>query len=103
MIKKILFAGIILFFTGIISDAGADPNSALTIYPNPVYEGSVQISSGVQMEKVEIMSIVGDIVYLEELEPSKSVRLNFDLKTGVYLIRVTYTDKKSETKKIWVN
>jgi len=81
----------------------ADTPAGTTIYPNPVNDGNLNVSAELQIEKVEILNIVGEIVFQQELEPSKSVRLNFDLKTGIYLIRVTFVNNTIDTKKIWVN
>ena len=103
MKKNLLITGIILLIAGFLN-ISADGPPGLTIYPNPVYNGNLNVSADIQIEKVEIFNIVGEVVFQQqELEPSKSVRLNFDLKSGIYLIRVTFINNTIDTKKIWVN
>lgn len=108
MHKTILITGLILLLSGIASDQGYSGNfvynpEKVTVYPNPVVDGNLEIKADVKMEKIEIMSIVGQIVYSQELEPSYSVRLSFDLETGIYLVKITFIDKTNSTKRIWVN
>ena len=108
MHKTILITGLILLLSGIASDQAYFSSFAytpvkVTVYPNPVINGNLEIRADVKMEKIEIMSIVGQIVYSQELEPSNSVRLSFDLETGIYLVKITFIDKTNSTKRIWVN
>jgi hypothetical protein len=108
MRKTIFITGLILLLSGIASDQGYsgyfvyNPEK-VTVYPNPVIDGNLEIKADVKMEKIEIMSIVGQIVYSQELEPSNSVRLSFDLEKGIYLVKITFIDNTNSTKRIWVN
>lgn len=108
MIKKAILAGLLLIFSGLAVDEAyigsfaTDPVN-VSLYPNPVNEGNLEIKADLKVEKIEIMSIVGQIVYTQELEPSNNVRLNFDLEKGLYLVKITFIDKTSSTKRIWVN
>ncbi|MBN1952548.1 MAG: T9SS type A sorting domain-containing protein [Bacteroidales bacterium] len=90
----------ILTLTGI--QALANDNS-LRIYPNPVVDETISIESEQEFQKIEILSIVGHVVQSEEPEPSNSVRLKVNLQPGVYLIRITFSDKTMNTKRIRVN
>jgi hypothetical protein len=75
----------------------------LKIFPNPVVDGVLSINSDIEIEKIEILSIVGQLVYTQELEPSNSVRLNLDqIHSGIYLIKVSFVNNASDTKRIWV-
>lgn len=75
----------------------------LRVFPNPVIDGELSIQSDEQIKRVEILSIVGQIVHSQELEPSNSVRLYLDkVKSGIYLLKVSFTDNSSDTKRIWV-
>ena len=108
MNKKVIITGLILVLSGIALDRSYSGNYTydpvrVSVYPNPVVDGNLEIKADLRFEKIEIMSIVGQIVYSEELEPSNSVRLNFDLETGIYLVKITFIDKTSSTKRIWVN
>ena len=102
-ITGLLFLGITLtgnsFPSGTLDNAPAN----LKIFPNPVVDGSVAITSETQIKAIQILSIVGQVVYTNELEPSNSVRLYLDqIQPGIYLMKVTFIDKTSDTKRIWV-
>jgi len=108
MRTKIFIAGLILILSGIALNQGYCSTyvyapEKVTVYPNPVIDGNLELKADVKIEKIEIMSIVGQIVYSQELEPSNSVRLSFELETGIYLVRITFIDKTNSTKRIWVN
>lgn len=108
MRKTVLITGFILLLSGIVSEQGFSGNfvynpERISVYPNPVIDGNLLIQADEKIEKIEIMSIVGQIVYSKELEPSNSVRLNFELEKGIYLIRVTFIDKTNSIKRIWIN
>lgn len=75
----------------------------LNIFPNPVEDGSLSINSDIQIKKIEILSIVGQVVLTQELEPSNSVRLYLDqIQSGIYLIKISFINNTSDTKRIWV-
>ena len=108
MIKRVFILGLFLIFAGLVFDRGYYDTSAyepvnVSVYPNPVTDGNLDVRADLKFEKIEIMSIVGQIVFSEELEPANSVRLNFKLQNGIYLVKVTFIDKTSSTKRIWVN
>lgn len=106
---KILIIHLALFGVALYGNSsgemtGDDQKATVKVFPNPVVDGTISISSDIQMEKIEILSIVGQLVYTQELEPSNSVRLNIDqLESGIYLIKVSFIDNTSSTKRIWVN
>jgi hypothetical protein len=73
------------------------------VYPNPVTDGYVILKTEADIKRIEIVSIVGQIIYTKELEPTSSVRLNLDqIQSGIYLMRVSYTNNTSNTQRIWV-
>lgn len=75
----------------------------MKVFPNPVVDGTLSIDSDSKIIKIEILSIVGQVVYIHEPEPSNSVRLFLNtIKSGVYLIKVSFVDSTSDTKRIWV-
>lgn len=70
----------------------------IAVYPNPASE--YLIVSGLEgVSKVEILSITGQLV--QSLEFENEVRLNLNLNTGMYLVKVTNNNQTS-TKKIIV-
>jgi hypothetical protein len=108
MMRRLLVIGLILTFSGMVWDTGyhsviADNPVSVSVYPNPVVDGNLFIKADLKIEKIEIMSIVGQIVFSQKLDPLYSVRLNLDLQTGIYLVKIFFIDKTSITKRIWVN
>lgn len=101
MILRLFIITSILFFVG--SKNFANDNNKLRVFPNPVVNDVVSIVSNQEFQKIEILSIVGHVAHSEELEPSNSVRLKVNLQPGVYLMRITFTDKTMSTKRIRVN
>ncbi len=85
------------------ADIVEEKPATLKVFPNPVVDGTLSIDSDNTIEKIEILSIVGQVVYIQELEPSNSVRLFLNnIKSGVYLVKVSFVDNTSDTKRIWV-
>jgi hypothetical protein len=77
--------------------------ASISVYPNPVSNGFVTVTSDQRIEKVEILSILGEIVVTEDFEATNSVKLNLNLESGIYLIKVSFTNNTYNTKRIWVN
>jgi hypothetical protein len=103
LIIGLAFSGFALNGISSSTEAIDDRPATLKIFPNPVVDGTLSINSDIQIEKIEILSIVGQLVYTQELEPSNSVRLYLDqVKSGIYLIKVSFIDNTSDTKRIWV-
>lgn len=82
---------------------GALSNAQVIIYPNPVTEGNITLKSDQRIEKVEILNILGQIVQTEDLNSVYISKLDIDLQSGIYLIRIIFTDKTYSTKRIRVN
>ena len=84
------------------SDFSGEVN--ISLYPNPVVDGTLTVSAEKEITRLDIVNIVGEhILSEEEPEPSTSVRLDVNnLKSGIYLIKVTFVDNTSNTKRIWV-
>ncbi|MBA7526727.1 hypothetical protein ES705_18897 [subsurface metagenome] len=73
------------------------------IFPNPVTEGIISVISEKVIERIEILNIVGQKILTKEPEPSNSVKLKINnLKTGIYLVRISFTDNTSSIKRIWI-
>lgn len=95
---------LILTLTGLnAAIAAPDKLQEFNVYPNPVVNNELTIKAEIEFNKIEILSIVGLVVYSEELEPSKSVRLGINFQSGIYLLRISYTNKTNFTERIWVN
>lgn len=112
MIKHLKILGIMilaLISLQVFASDGPDnkdgeKQNEVVIYPNPVAEGSVSVQSDLEFGLVEIVSIVGRIVYSQELEPTISARLNLgNVPSGIYLMRITFTDNTTITRRVRVN
>lgn len=108
--RKIFIIGVLAIATGIAVKA-SDPfflsnnnkQVSIKLYPNPVTEGYFTINANIQIRKVEISNILGQLVLSEELEPSNSVRLDINnLETGIYLIKITFSSNTTSTERIWI-
>lgn len=74
--------------------------SEFKLYPNPVYNGLVHITTKNNKEKqITIFNVFGEIVLLERIK-DKSLDIS-RLVPGVYVVRVT-ENKKSITRKLVV-
>jgi len=82
---------------------GNNTTAKITIYPNPVSNNNLTIISDQKIEKIEILSILGQAVITEKIDNLTSVKLNIDLEAGIYLFKITFSDQTYNTKRIWVN
>jgi hypothetical protein len=82
---------------------GINTTAEITIYPNPVNNGNITVTSDQKIEKIEIHNILGQVAFTEEIDNITSVKLTIDLEAGIYLVKITFTDQSYNTKRIWVN
>ncbi len=123
MKKIILLAAVILLlissFTGYGSADGSDravllshletlspaqPETEIEIFPNPVTESRLTISSAYPMVSVQILNITGKIVFTQEFQPATG-RAEVDLnkpEKGIYLVRISFSSNEIHTEKIMV-
>jgi hypothetical protein len=80
------------------------PERDVELYPNPVTDGRLTISSSENIESVQILNITGKIVFNQEYDSNtSSVYLELDkLEKGVYLVRIHFGGKEYHTEKIMV-
>jgi Secretion system C-terminal sorting domain len=77
-------------------------NVDLRILPNPASD-VLNITSRFGFEKIELLSITGQIL-LTELTTDKSQQLNLaDFAEGIYFVKISYANGQSVTKKVIVN
>jgi hypothetical protein len=102
---------LVLVSISIVSLNAADPNVSATeqsnnlkLYPNPVtYGDALTISADKDIERVEVMNIVGQVMKIENFVMVPEVKLNIDeLKEGIYFIKILFVDNTSSTKRLWV-
>jgi hypothetical protein len=90
----------------------ADPNytsvnenstsGSLNIYPNPIVNQNFTLRANKQMKSVQILGITGKVVFSADFEvASKTENVQFGaLQTGLYLVKVVFTNNSSITQKI---
>jgi hypothetical protein len=80
------------------------PEREIEIFPNPVTEGRLTISSNDEIFSIKIMNITGKTVFSEEYESGmKSMVVELDkLEKGIYLVRLGFSDETTYTGKIMV-
>lgn len=81
------------------SSINEDFNSNFSIYPNPASD-LISIHSNKLIDKVELYSVIGQLVLLEEIN-TKHINTQ-QVKPGLYLMKI-YSDDKINTKKILIN
>ena len=84
--------------------APEDPVKKVEVYPNPMTDGILTLKTEEQMLSVQILSITGKIVFNQEYQPGTyDVILELSkLEKGIYLIRISFSDKKVHTEKLMV-
>jgi len=89
------------FYVTTITD---EPEREIEIYPNPVTEGRLTITSSEYILSVQILNITGKIVYNQDYEPNTStVVIELDKpEKGIYLVRIGFAGKVTHTEKIMV-
>jgi hypothetical protein len=82
----------------------AGSSSWLTVYPNPVISDRFTISSTFTVKEIEIFSVIGQSVYKQAgKKGQQQVEIGpIALEKGMYLVKVTSTNKESAVKKILV-
>lgn len=77
-------------------------NVNVTLFPNPVTNGEVNIESEKNMTAVELINTLGQTIIRENLQSStKNYSLNLNtINNGVYFVKVTFKDKNSLIRKI---
>jgi hypothetical protein len=87
------------YFLGIENKNGP----SVELYPNPATNAQVTISAEKEIQKIQLLNIVGEQVRVEEPESSNTVKLALeDIKNGIYIVKITFTDNTSTTKRLWV-
>ncbi|MDZ7742094.1 MAG: lamin tail domain-containing protein [Bacteroidota bacterium] len=72
------------------------------MYPNPVQDGQFSISSPEQIRSVEIVNLMGSVVYRQQLSNmaySMEVKLE-QAEKGIYFVMIHFGNKSSQTRKI---
>jgi hypothetical protein len=85
--------------------AGPDePEREVELYPNPVTEGQLTVNARQSIQSIQVLNITGKIVFNEEYQPNTTsvvIDLN-ELEKGIYLVRISFSNKELHTEKIMV-
>jgi hypothetical protein len=86
------------------TESDGQPERDIEIFPNPVTEGRVTITSSESILSVQILNITGKMVLSQEYEPNtNSVVVELDkLEKGIYLVRIGFAGKVTHTEKIMI-
>jgi len=76
----------------------------VNLYPNPVTDGVLKVNTNHNIKMVEIINVIGQTVQ-KEVNNENSTEMTVELanmQKGMYLVRVTFENKKSIIKKVLV-
>jgi hypothetical protein len=76
----------------------------IELYPNPITDGHLTITSSESIQSVQILNITGKIVFNQDFQPNtNTVDLELDkLEKGIYLVRIGFLGKETHTEKVMV-
>jgi hypothetical protein len=76
----------------------------VNVYPNPVINNQINVTTNRDIQSIKILSIVGSVVLDREYEAgTTNVQLDLDkLSKGLYLIKIKFDEEKTYTEKIMV-
>ncbi|MBN2273350.1 MAG: T9SS type A sorting domain-containing protein [Bacteroidales bacterium] len=83
---------------------GEIPELVVSVYPNPVHDGKINIITSQHIKSIKLLTIVGSVVFDEEYVAGiTSVQLDLDkLNKGLYLLKVEFSKENIYTEKIMV-
>jgi len=89
-----------LTYQGINELSNVNSDVDISIYPNPA-ENEITFSSSVEIKKIEILNLLGQIIYTKDMK-STNTKINIsNLAKGNYIAKI-YTDNGVATKKFIV-
>jgi trimeric autotransporter adhesin len=68
-----------------------EQKAKLSAYPNP-NNGMFTVSSSIPMMRVEVVNVVGQVVYEQNMNGQTKVDINFEGAPGIYFVRIVTTD-----------
>jgi hypothetical protein len=76
----------------------------VNVYPNPVINNQINITTNRDIQSIKILTIVGTVVLDREYEAgTTNVQLDLDkLSKGLYLLKIKFDEEKTYTEKIMV-
>jgi hypothetical protein len=80
------------------------PERSIELFPNPVTEGRLTVSSSDNILSVQILNITGKVIFHQEYQPNTTtVEIELDKQEkGIYLVRINFANKEIHTEKIMI-
>ena len=89
-------------FSALVIPGGSEKPD-VSIFPNPLLDGKLNINSSETIKEIVILSIVGKIVYNEKIEDKNKVTLDLDnLDKGLYIVKVKLNENQTITEKLMI-
>ncbi|MBN1789400.1 MAG: T9SS type A sorting domain-containing protein [Bacteroidales bacterium] len=91
-------------FSFAIQESAGQQERDVEIFPNPVTEGRVTITSSESILSVQVLNITGKMVFNQDYQPNtNSVVVELDkMEKGIYLVRIVFPGKITHTEKIMI-
>ncbi|NTV84473.1 MAG: T9SS type A sorting domain-containing protein [Bacteroidales bacterium] len=92
------------YTTLLMSESYDQPEKEVEIFPNPVTEGRLTLTTSENIKTVQILNITGKMVFSQDYPPgtlSATIELDKPEK-GIYLVRIGFADKTTHTEKIMI-
>jgi hypothetical protein len=79
----------------------AGDGGVITIYPNPVTNGTFSISSTVNLQRIRLLDVTGRLIFDEDVQGYSQTLSVQNLAQGIYLV-VVDTDTGRQIQKVFV-
>ncbi len=91
-------------FSFVIQESADQQERDVEIFPNPVTEGRITITSSESILSVQVLNITGKMVFNQDYQPNtNSVVVELDkMEKGIYLVRIVFPGKVTHTEKIMI-
>ena len=76
----------------------------VSIYPNPVINNQINVTTNRDIQSIKILTIVGSVVLDKEYQAgTTNIQLDLDkLSKGLYLLKIKFDEETTYTEKIMV-
>jgi hypothetical protein len=80
------------------------PERSIELFPNPVTEGRLTVTSSDNILSVQILNITGKVIFNQDYQPNTTtVEIELDKQEkGIYLVRINFANKEIHTEKIMI-
>jgi len=80
------------------------PERSIELFPNPVTEGRLTVSSSDNILSVQILNITGKVIFNQDYPPNTTTaEIELDKQEkGIYLVRINFANKEIHTEKVMI-